>query len=183
MNPSYRSDLFLRCREAVPALEAARFYGLDVKHNNTACCPFHADDKPSLSFSKGYFRCFGCGAHGDSVNYVSMLFGLKPIDAVRKLDRDFGLQLPIDSEQTREDRMAMRRTAAQMKAELAFQAWKEKTQRTLCTVYRIGHKALADGRELTNAEAMAVRLMDRAEYILDNYEDEDWRRWWNDGSS
>jgi len=180
---TYRSDLFWRCREAVPAVEAARFYGLDVKSNNTACCPFHADDKPSLSFSKGYFRCFGCGAHGDSVNYVSLLFGLKPIDAVRRLDRDFGLNLPIDSEQTREDREAMRRAAAEMRAEQAFRTWKEETQKTLCTVFRIGHKALADGRELTDGEAAAVRLMDAAEYILDYYEDEDWRRWWNNGCS
>lgn len=183
MNPSYRSDLFLRCREAVPALEAARFYGLDVKHNNTACCPFHADDKPSLSFSKGYFRCFGCGAHGDSVNFVAQYFGLKPIEAVKKLNKDFGLNLPIDKEQTREDREAIRRKALELEKEMAFRAWKDDKEKTLCAVYRIGHKALADGQELTDAEAMAIRLMDAAEYILDNYEDEDWRRWWNDGSS
>ena len=180
MSQIYRSDLFSRCREAVSALEAARFYGLEIRANNTACCPFHADDKPSLSFNKGYFRCFGCGAHGDAINYVAQYFGLKPIDALRRLDQDFGLRLPIDSEQTREDREAMRQTAAEMRAERAYHAWKEEKKKTLCSIFRIGYNALAGGRELTDAEAMAVRDMATAEYILDNYEDPDWRRWWND---
>lgn len=183
MSQIYRSDLFSRCREAVSALEAARFYGLEIRANNTACCPFHADDKPSLSFNKGYFRCFGCGAHGDAINYVAQYFGLKPIDALRKLDQDFGLRLPIDSEQTREDREAMREKAAQMKAERLYKEWKERKQGELSTVYLVGHQALMSGRDLNDAEAWSVKQMAMIEYALDFFDDSAWRGWYEDGNA
>lgn len=50
--------------------DLAREYGLDVKKNK-ACCPFHADGTPSLSFNdaKGFFYCFGCGAKGNIVEF------------------------------------------------------------------------------------------------------------------
>ena len=180
MSQTFRSDLFSRCREAVPALEAARFYGLDIKHNHTACCPFHADDKPSLSFYRGSFRCFGCGAHGDSIDYVALYFGLKPADALAKLNRDFALGLPLDAEQTREDREAMREKAAQMKEERLFREWKEQKQNQLAMVYRVGHQALISGRELNDAEAWSVKQMAMIEYALDFFDDSAWRGWWED---
>lgn len=174
---TYRSDLFMRCREAVPAEEAARFYGLDIKYNHTACCPFHNDDKPSMSFHNGSFRCFGCGVHGDSIDYVAMYFGLKPIDALRKLDNDFGLHLPIDSEQTREDREAMRARARELKEERAFREWKEERQTKMAIVYRLGREAL-EREDQNELEVWAIQMMPMIEYALDYFDD--WRRWYED---
>ena len=176
--PSFRSDLFMRCREAVTAEQAARFYGLDIKPNHTACCPFHADDKPSLSFKNGFFRCFGCGAHGDAIDYVVMYLGLKPLDAVKKLDSDLGLHLPIDTEQTREDREAMRARARELKEERAFREWKEEQQTRMAIVFRIGREALLNWPDLTELEAWAIQEMPLIEYALDNFNDAAWRRWW-----
>lgn len=51
------------------------------------CCPFHDDATPSLSVGgvPGRFHCFGCGAHGDVIDYVTGLTGLPFLDAARAL--------------------------------------------------------------------------------------------------
>ena len=167
MNPISRSDCFHRCRESVTAIEAARYYGLDIRPNNTACCPFHADDKPSMSFKNGSFRCFGCGVHGDCIDYVAMYFGLKPLDAVMKLNRDFNLRLPIDRPPTADERKAAYKRAIEEMEKKEFEEWREYTLDLLTYIYRAGHLALKSGRELTDGEALAVRLMDRVEYLLE----------------
>lgn len=167
MNPISRSECFRRCRESVTAKEAARYYGLDIRPNNTACCPFHADDKPSMSFKNGSYHCFGCGVHGDSIDYVAMYFGLKPLDAVMKLNRDFSLQLPIDRPPTADERKAAYKRAIEEAEKKEFEEWRDYTLDLLTYIYRAGHLALMSGRELTDGEALAVRLMDRVEYLLE----------------
>lgn len=57
-------------------------------------CPFHDDHTPSLKLSRG-FHCFGCGAQGDVITFVSMLFGISAGDAARKLSADFGIPIHL----------------------------------------------------------------------------------------
>jgi len=51
------------------------------------CCPFHEDATPSLSVGgvPDRFTCFGCGAHGDVIDFVQRLHGLSFVEAVRSL--------------------------------------------------------------------------------------------------
>lgn len=51
------------------------------------CCPFHAERTPSFYVSpdKGFFHCFGCGAHGNAIDYVMRARGLEFIEAVREM--------------------------------------------------------------------------------------------------
>ena len=60
----------LTCREAAPR------YGLKVNASGMALCPFHDEHSPSLKLSRG-FHCFGCGAQGDVITFVSRLFGIQ----------------------------------------------------------------------------------------------------------
>ena len=55
-----------------------------------ALCPFHDEHSPSLKLSRG-FHCFGCGAQGDVITFVSRLFGIPPGEAAQKLSADFGI--------------------------------------------------------------------------------------------
>ena len=64
--------------------------------NYTACCPFHSEKTPSftVSPSKQFYHCFGCGAHGTAIGFL-MEYGGKPFpDAVEELARDAGLEVP-----------------------------------------------------------------------------------------
>src|SRR5205814_8621402 len=64
--------------------------------NYTACCPFHTEKTPSFTVSptKQFYHCFGCGAHGTAISFL-MEFGGKPFpDAVEELARDAGLEVP-----------------------------------------------------------------------------------------
>ena len=64
--------------------------------NFSACCPFHSEKTPSftVSPSKQFYHCFGCGAHGSAIGFVMQYSGLGFIDAVEDLASHIGLQVP-----------------------------------------------------------------------------------------
>lgn len=61
-----------------------------------ACCPFHNEKTPSFTVNeaKGFYHCFGCGAHGDIVKFEMEANGLPFLDALRKLADKAGLEMP-----------------------------------------------------------------------------------------
>lgn len=54
----------------------------------SACCPFHPDKTPSFTVNddKGFYHCFGCGAHGDVLDFVVALHGVELREAAAMLD-------------------------------------------------------------------------------------------------
>jgi len=64
--------------------------------NFSACCPFHAEKTPSftVSPSKQFYHCFGCGAHGSAIGFVMQYSGLGFIETVEELAANAGLQVP-----------------------------------------------------------------------------------------
>ena len=64
--------------------------------NYVACCPFHSEKTPSFTVSqtKQFYHCFGCGAHGTAVGFVMEYTGAGFIDAVKDLAQSVGLQVP-----------------------------------------------------------------------------------------
>ena len=61
-----------------------------------ACCPFHNEKTPSFTINdeKGFYHCFGCGAHGDAIRWLTDHRGLTFIDAVKELADKAGLDVP-----------------------------------------------------------------------------------------
>lgn len=61
-----------------------------------ACCPFHKEKTPSFTINddKQFYHCFGCGAHGDVVNFVMQHDNLPFPEAVELLAGQAGLQVP-----------------------------------------------------------------------------------------
>jgi DNA polymerase len=53
--------------------------------NGKIHCPFHADDTPSLQIYDDHFHCFGCGAHGDHIEWLMMVEGLDRDTAIQRL--------------------------------------------------------------------------------------------------
>src|ERR1039458_10738136 len=70
--------------------------------NYSACCPFHNEKSPSftVSPSKQFYHCFGCGAHGDAIGFLMEYSGLGYIEAIKELAAGAGMTLP-DRESTR----------------------------------------------------------------------------------
>ena len=64
--------------------------------NYVACCPFHSEKTPSFSVSptKQFYHCFGCGAHGTAIGFLMEHAGKSFPDAVEELARDAGLEVP-----------------------------------------------------------------------------------------
>jgi len=64
--------------------------------NYVACCPFHSEKSPSFSVSptKQFYHCFGCGAHGSAIGFVMEHQGLGFVEAVEDLARSAGLTVP-----------------------------------------------------------------------------------------
>lgn len=67
-------------------------------------CPFHHEKTPSFTIneSKGFYHCFGCGAHGDIIRYLMEAEGLPFMDAIKKLADRAGLQMPTFSKESQE---------------------------------------------------------------------------------
>ncbi len=61
-----------------------------------ACCPFHNEKSPSFTVSdeKGFYHCFGCGAHGDVIRWMTDQRGMAFMDAVKELAAEAGMEVP-----------------------------------------------------------------------------------------
>lgn len=70
----------------------------------TGLCPFHNENTPSFTVSddKGFYHCFGCGAHGDVIGFVMRTEGLSFPEAVEKLAGEAGLAMPRRGAEERE---------------------------------------------------------------------------------
>ena len=66
--------------------------------NYVACCPFHNEKSPSFSVSptKQFYHCFGCGAHGTAISFVMEHVGIGFVDAVEELAKSIGMVVPRD---------------------------------------------------------------------------------------
>ncbi len=64
--------------------------------NLTACCPFHSEKTPSftISPSKQFYHCFGCGAHGSALGFLMEYSGLSFVEAVKDLAARVGVKVP-----------------------------------------------------------------------------------------
>lgn len=64
--------------------------------NHHACCPFHSEKTPSftVSQSKQFYHCFGCGAHGSAIGFLMEFDRLSYVEAIETLASDQGLEVP-----------------------------------------------------------------------------------------
>ncbi|SFC10088.1 DNA primase [Polaromonas sp. OV174] len=84
--------------------------------NFMGLCPFHGEKSPSFSVSpaKQFYHCFGCGASGDAIKFLTEHAGMTFIEAVKDLSQQYGLQVPEDDVSPQD-----RAKAAQMREQQA----------------------------------------------------------------
>src|SRR5699024_4475911 len=85
-------------RTDIVALIDARLSLKKAGREYQARCPFHDERTPSFTVSptKQFYHCFGCGAHGSAISFLMEYDRLDFVDAVELLARQFGLELPGD---------------------------------------------------------------------------------------
>lgn len=68
--------------------------------NFTACCPFHNEKTPSFTVNpiKQFYHCFGCGRHGNAINFLIEHTGMGFIEAVESIAAHAGIQIPIQKD-------------------------------------------------------------------------------------
>ena len=171
-------NVFEAVKQSVSTREAAAFYGIEVKRNGMACCPFHDDKNPSMKVDQR-FHCFGCGADGDVIDFTAKLFDLSPKEAAEKLAQDFGLI--YDSQAPPRRRYVRQKTEAQK-----FREDRQRCYRVLSDYYHLLKKWGIDHSPRTPEEEPHPRFVEAiqkktyVEYLLDLflYESEEEQKAW-----
>lgn len=86
----------LRAKVSIADVVGARVKLVRKGREYTGLCPFHNEKTPSFTVNeaKGFYHCFGCGAHGDIIKFEMDAGGLPFMDAVTKLANRAGLKVP-----------------------------------------------------------------------------------------
>ena len=92
--------------------------------NFQGLCPFHSEKSPSFSVSptKQFYHCFGCGAHGSAISFLMEYSGLGYVDAIEDLARSAGLDVPRE-ERTANDIARQQQTMALSEVMSAAADW------------------------------------------------------------
>ena len=68
--------------------------------NYSACCPFHNEKSPSFTVSptKQFYHCFGCGAHGTAISFLMEYNGLSFVESIHDLAKQVGMVVPQEEQ-------------------------------------------------------------------------------------
>ena len=94
--PAFKQELLARCD--IVELVGRHVQLRKAGANHQGLCPFHAEKTPSftVSASRQTYHCFGCGVHGNAIDFLMEHSGIGFIDAVRDLAQQHGLAVPSD---------------------------------------------------------------------------------------
>ena len=102
LSPAWLDEL--RARTTLSAVIAPSVKLIKAGRECKACCPFHNEKTPSFTVNdeKGFYHCFGCGAHGDAIRFLTDQRGLPFMDAVKELAGKAGMEVPAPDPRAQE---------------------------------------------------------------------------------
>ncbi|MBA2467656.1 MAG: DNA primase [Sphingomonas sp.] len=120
LSPQFLDEL--RARTTLSSLIAPSVKLTKAGREYKACCPFHQEKTPSFTVNdeKGFYHCFGCGAHGDAIRFLTDARGLQFMDAVKELAGKAGMEVPAPDPRARDQ---AERTASLTDVMGAVQKW------------------------------------------------------------
>jgi DNA primase len=144
----------------------------------SARCPFHDERSPSFTVSptKQFYHCFGCGAHGTAISFLMNYDRLEFLDAVEELARRAGVEVPRETRaksentETRDVFAALDAASRFFQKQLAgsakAQAYVERRGLSAETVTRYGIGHAPDGysglKDALGTDARRMALLERA---------------------
>ena len=102
LSPQWLDEL--RARTTLSAVIAPSVKLIRAGREWKACCPFHNEKTPSFTVNddKGFYHCFGCGAHGDAIRFLTDQRGMPFMDAVKELAGKAGMDVPAPDPRAQE---------------------------------------------------------------------------------
>ena len=162
-------NVFEAVKQSVTARQAAEMYGIKVRRNGMACCPFHNDKNPSMKLDKRY-HCFGCQADGDAIDFTARLFGLNSKEAALKLAADFFIVFDAKVH----DPPGRKKVKPKIREELRYRQAEQKCFRVLSDYYHLLCRWERDYAPKTPEEEWnpffveALQQKSYIEYLLDS---------------
>lgn len=167
---TYRSNLELipRIKERLTIREVVDRYGLPVKRG-FICCPFHSERTPSLKlYENNTWYCFGCGAHGDVIDFVSKMEGKTFSETIRSLAAEMGLGASKFSATYYSNYLKNKRIKARRSAQ---DEWIRKARFSISFSLRNAREIMSKG-EQTDDFFTALQSISRLEYLSEALEDD-----------
>lgn len=155
--------VFNAVKQSVTTRQVVEMYGLKIRRNNMVSCPFHNDRTPSMKVDNR-FHCYGCGADGDVIDFVSRLYGISSLEAAQKIASDFG----ISCDMKKPKKVIRKKTDAQIYAEA-----EQRCYRVLSDYYHLLKKWEVDYAPSMDDETWhplfmeALQKKSHLEYLLD----------------
>lgn len=139
----YDTLLFNTVNNAVDLHKVIERYTGNQFRNGFIKCPFHNDNRASLSVhsSRPIFKCWSCGAYGDTITFTSKLLSVSPLEALKKLDKDFRLNLVADSKLNYK---SYEKEMQRIKHNKEMQEWANDSYKELATYYCDNRKKVWD---------------------------------------
>ncbi len=167
-----RNDTAKRICEAVKLRDVMEAHGVRFNSRGFAKCPFHSEKTASLSIKNEHYKCFGCGAYGNAIDFIMRDCNLTFPQALVKLDSEFCLGLVGKSRpQTRRDRIEAHERELVKQAAEKLEAERNEIYFALCDL----HQDLL-GRVL-NGEGSFKDMLNDVAAALDDFNGEGVRLW------
>ena len=102
--------------------------------NHVACCPFHGEKTPSFTVSptKQFYHCFGCGAHGTAIGFLMEYQGVSFVEAIETLAQRVGIKVPqVEREASAPKRAEPSQYEIMQQALLYYRAELKKSQQAI----------------------------------------------------
>ena len=146
--------------------DVANKYGLKVTKSGFALCPFHEDRHPSMKIydeiGRGYY-CFTCNKGGSIINFVMDYFKIDYVNALKKLDTDFGL----NALEEKEDKVVAKEYAARQ-----FVSKRKKLKQTLSLQKLLEehcrlHNDIKNEQPFSDKYCYAIHRIDYLNYLIE----------------
>ena len=107
-------------KRRVSMVDMLPHYGIAMNRSNFCRCPFHQEKTASFKAYPGTkgFYCFGCHESGSVIDFAMKFFNISFGDAIKKINEDFSLGLPIGEKIDRRKQLEMQRQAFMRKREM-----------------------------------------------------------------
>ena len=162
------SDIADAIRNAVTMEDVLHAYAPSTSIRNRRCpCPFHNGKDYNFSFTRTGYKCFVCGESGDVISFVGGIRGLSRTDAMKQINADFRLNLPINGtiSAIQSADLALKRAERERK-EKAHAEWEE-TYHSLWAEWIECDRAKRTADPESEEYAHAVKRIDYIAYLID----------------